>query len=199
MKKLEENFLDGESGKMEKLDVVLLFLIWGLLSAICFMLYDGDNQINMNNITEEQYGYILNAMMDLKPGYRDKINNLTFSSNQTWIADQCNSDKKLINNLTIILYGCHTSDNEIFVWINSNRDEDYFRKILCHEILHEIIEIELDEEEELAYLIDDSLICFNESRLKVNNIDLDFNNSKLFIIRRGDFGKEQSENPLRWG
>lgn len=162
---------------------------------------NNSNTINLNQIDNIHYKYILSAMIDLKPAYVDKINKITFSANRSFIRSKCGSDAGSR------LAGCHSYDNRIFVWVSDAEDD--FRTILCHEILHEVIDIESESEEEIVYMIDDSGICFNSNKFTVDLIDISIDSREIWISNTWedliyynggvDYGRgESSENLLRW-
>ncbi len=134
-----------------------------------------NNIIKINEIKDVEYEYILKAMIDLKPGYINEINEITFSGNQTWIADRCKSENKLIYKTGNYLAGCHYErKNKIFIYVDG--DERRVRETICHEILHEIMETDSDTEEELAYMIDDSDICYRET---IPDFDIEIKDYKV--------------------
>lgn len=152
--------------------LILLITISSIHIILSLIYYNyvedkNDYSININQIEDYHYEYILRAMIDLKPEYINKINQITFSGNQSWIADKCLSDKKI--GTGSVQQGCHfTNINHIYVWVEEN--EETFRRVLCHEILHEIIYIDYisDAEEDLTSLIDESGICFKERYIDFN-------------------------------
>ncbi len=151
------------------------------------ILQSSNNTIILNDIEDTHYEYILKAMMELKPEYTERINEITFSGNQTWIADQCRSEKKIIYKSSSYLRGCHYSgSNRIFIYVSA--DEKILRKTLCHEILHEIMDINGEEEEDIVYMIDDSGVCYRDKafNLKIEIEDYNVNeNSTIKIEEQG--------------
>lgn len=162
------------------LELCLLLLLLILIATSSLIPEDEpkpkpESIITLEDITNTQYEYVLKAMMDLKPEYVNQINKVTFSGNQSWVAMKCNSTKVLGGDTNVYNGGCHYSrSNRIYVYIDKYQER--FRKFLCHELIHEIIKMGGDAEEDLAYLIDDSGICYEDRRRDIN---IFINNSNL--------------------
>ena len=173
---------DIAAWKLFPISFMIIFLFYFIIMATTtqdIVLVD-NSIITLYNVSNTHYEYILKAMMDLKPEYVEKINQVTFSENQSWIADKCGSDLKISEGYSKVTRGCHHNpSNKIFVWVFD--DERSFREVLCHELLHEIIDIEHDAEQDLAYLIDGTGICYEDRmrdfnvRVLVDKLDDDYN------------------------
>jgi len=171
-----------------KIPLAIIFTIAASYLIVSLILQNNNNTISLNQISDTHYEYVLRAMMDLKPEYIEQINEITFSGNQTWIAEECKSENKLIYKSESYLGGCqYGRTNRIFIYVSKSEKE--FRGTLCHEILHEIMELGGDEEEDIAYMIDDSGICYRDKPfdLKVEIQDYNINENSTIKIEEEGF------------
>lgn len=164
--------LGGENMKSKKglsgfVSCLILFLIAILFILLIFVVIPHltgsltKEKITLNEMTQEKHEMAMQAMFDLKPEYAQRINELSFSANLSWIKEKCKPDLTPEERAESRTEGCYVSpSNRIYVFVPDS--ESRLREILCHELLHDIIDLEPKEEHLLVYELGHRLVCYKD-------------------------------------
>ncbi len=143
-------------------------------------------QIIYEDLSEEDIIAVNLMVDDLKKEYLDTTEKIIFMGNQTKLAKKYGDvDLTLVRRSRLVRMGCNINNKDIYVFTTKEFGRDWYfyedtRGTLCHELLHNVIEIE--GEEDIIERIEDMEFCYPNFSLELNKKWLDVNLSSIQII-----------------
>lgn len=122
--------------------------------------------VSFDGLNETQILNVMKVVSTIKPEYLNSYTRITVTDDMNKYQNDTNGYNSGNGNITVGYFYCWN----IVTSKNCTESEYYFRRLLCHELLHSSVEGE--HEEEVVLDLQNTFSCFNDVSISTNFPDL---------------------------